>query len=136
MFRHALSLTLLLTGCDSFKDPATTGATPGREVQASADPSSSAEPRQAGALRQGPVAFRVAVYGQGKDSAGLKAAATKAVEAHSSDVLVELEFPAIDTFAPPSPDTLAFLGVGLSPAEVKAVQGWTNEGQDHRRRGG
>ncbi len=123
MLRHALSLTLLLTACDSLKNPATTGATPGREVQASADASSSAEPWQAGALREGPVSFSLAVYGQDGDPAALKAAATKAVEAHSSSVKVDLEFPAIETFAPPAPDMLAFIGVGLSPEEVKAVQG-------------
>lgn len=67
--------------------------------------------------------MRVAVYGQGSDPDGLKSAATKAVEARAAGVKVELEFPAIDTFAPPDPDTLAYLGAGLSPEESKAVQG-------------
>lgn len=123
MFRHVLLLTLLLAACDSVKSSAPPAGAPGREVEPLADSSSAAEPWPAGALRQGPVTLQVAVYGQGQDPDGLKTAATKAIEAHSAALKVAFDFPAIETFAPPDPDMLGFLGVGLSPEESKAVQG-------------
>jgi len=116
---------LLIAGCDllgASDEPAGAVGASAKEVEALLDPSTMAEPWERGALRRGPVVTQVAVYGQGDDPSTLESVARRIVKSHSSALKIELEFPAMDTYAPPEPQMLEFVGVGLSSEQVRAVQ--------------
>jgi len=138
VLRRALPLVLLL-GCDFLQpEPKSTEPTPAKKVEAPAPVVDDTAVWPAGPVREGPVAFVFAVYGLGDGN--LEKVAKAEVASHAATLPkllgdgatgekgrgVALEFPAMDTFAPPDPETLSFSGEGLTPEQVQAVQGSKN----------
>ena len=140
MRRFALALLLGLPACDALdalRDEKRSEPAPAVRVDDEAQPNQGdVEPWPEGSVLTSPVYVPMAVYGLPGATKEVEAVA-KAVLATHADTLpiltedearegkrgVVVTVPAIDTYAPPTPEDMQYLSVDVPPADAKSVQG-------------
>ena len=140
MRRFALALLLGLPACDALdalRDEKRSEPAPAVRVDDEAQPNQGdVEPWPEGSVLTSPVYVPMAVYGLPGATKEVEAVA-KAVLATHADTLpiltedearegkrgVVVTVPAIDTYAPPTPEDMQYLSVDVPPADAESVQG-------------